>query len=332
MLAAPEDLDTSELGRVIQDSWGIEAATVAYAAAGHGSHNWRVVAPDGRRWFLKAYRHNADSSFFDATHRTAAALHAAGLGFIAAPIPDRQGRLRPAVSDRWELALLPFIEGRNTASRLEADRVAVAEVVGRLHAFGPVPEGALRWTPGYLQPELRQLLAGDLDRPWRSGPYGERARSLLARHRPGIEHLLDLSDRLVKGLEEPEGRWVITHGEPHGGNAMRDTAGAIHLIDCDAMMVAPRERDLRLLLHAGHRRSRGLDPTAVLAAYRSTAGDVEVKPSTIELFRAEWHLMEIGRYATQFSRPHREDEDSAFHWLGLRSYVPVEQNWPRLAA
>lgn len=332
MLTAPEDLDTEELTRVLPDSWGIAGSEVAYAAVGAGSHNWRVTAPDGRRWFLKAYRHGADSSFFDATHRTAAAVHEAGLDFVAAPIPDHRGRLRPAVSDRWELALLPFIEGHNTDFSLETDRVAVAAAVGRLHAFGPAPEGAIHWRPGWFQPELRQLLANDLDRPWESGPYGERARSLLARHRRGIEQLLALSDRLVRGLEESEEPRVVTHGEPHGGNTMRDTAGAVHLIDCDAMMVARRERDLRLLLHASHRRSRNLDGTAVLAAYRSTAGDVEVNPSTIELFRAEWHLIEICRYAIQFSLPHAEDEDTASCWLTLRNYVPVGQNWPQLAA
>ncbi|HEX4213383.1 MAG TPA: phosphotransferase [Candidatus Dormibacteraeota bacterium] len=332
MLTPPEDLDTEELSEVLRDGWRIEEAEVSYAAVGNGTHNWRVAAPGSRRWFLKAYRRNGDSSFFDASYRTAAALHDAGLDFITAPIADREGRLRPGLSDRWELALLPFVEGRNTDFSVSAERAGIASVVGRLHTFGPAPESALRWTPGYLQPELRELLDRELDRPWRSGPHGEPARALLTRHRAGVERLLALAERLADRLAGSGEPWVITHGEPHGGNTMRDEVGATHLIDCDAMMVAPRERDLRLLLHASHRGPRGVDGTEVLAAYRAAAGEVEVRSFVVELFRAEWYMMEICRYATGFFRPHTEYEDMENAWRGLRNYVPAEPNWLEIRA
>ena len=111
-----------------------------------------------------------------------------------------------------------------------------------------------------------------------------------------------------------------------------DTRGQIHLIDCDAMMLAPRERDLRLLLHVSHEGPLRLDNRPVLAAYRSAAGAVAARSFALELFRAEWHLMEISAYGQQFRGEHERTEGTAAHWWTLNRYLPVSRNWPAMAA
>ncbi|HEY8454207.1 MAG TPA: phosphotransferase [Actinopolymorphaceae bacterium] len=330
MLTPPPDLTADDVIRFLRTHWTLDPVEVSYVPAGHGSHNWSVVSSDGARWFLKASHTSPDSDFFQATAETAAALHAAGLDFVLAPVRARSGNPRPQVSPRWELSLFPHIDGRNPDFTSNAERALVAETLGRLHAHRPLPDAAVRWEPGYLQPELQEVLARELDRPWCDGPYGERARSLLVRSRSGIERLLAHSDELVARLESSQEPWVITHGEPHGGNTLLDSSGRIHLIDCDAMMVAPRERDLRLVLYASHRRPRDLDNAEVMAAYQRQAGQVEPRLFVLELFRAEWHLMEICRYARLFSRVHSESADTAARWTTLNKYVSVEQNWPNL--
>lgn len=315
----------------MQEHWGLAEAVVTYAPLGHGSHNWSAEVGESR-WFVKAYRSGADSAFFQATQASTAALGDRGVSCVLAPVRSRGGLALVPVSPSWELAIFPFVRGRN-ADFLSSDRELVASAVGELHAFGPVPSDALRWAPGWLQPELRARLASGLSGPWSEGPYGERARTLLLRCRSGIEALLALSDRLVARLESSSEPWVMTHGEPHGGNSMIDSStGAAVLIDCDAMLVAPRERDLRLLLHASHKGPRGLDNAAVLAAYHRAAGPVVPREWVMELFRAEWHLLEIARYAEQFAAPHVESADTAARIVSLESYVPVTQNWPELNA
>jgi spectinomycin phosphotransferase len=113
---------------------------------------------------------------------------------------------------------------------------------------------------------------------------------------------------------------------------MLDTTGDIRLIDCTAMMVAPREPDLWLLFYVGHQYPLDVDNTDVLAAYRRGVGQpVEPRPFVMELFRAEWHLMEISAYGQDFAGPHEEGADLAAHWRTLNRYLPVTQNWPRLA-
>jgi spectinomycin phosphotransferase len=327
--------ECSRLLRILRLTWfpvastrigGLDVVEVTYAPVGHGSHNWIAVADDGTKWFVKAYRSGPNSGFFQATYQTAAALVDAGLDFVSGPIRDLTGKTLSQVAQGWEISVLPFIDGRNPDFSSD-ERVQVAEILGRLHAFTPLPDVAPRWKPGWLQPELKQVLAGELDRRWAEGPYGERARALFMSSRDGIERLLARSEDLAARLADSGDPFVVTHGEPHDSNTMIGSAGTIHLVDCDAMMAAPRERDLRLLLHASHRRARDLDNTQVIAAYRRSAGRVEARPFVLELFRAEWHLIEMARYARLFSGPHRQTADVQSNWKSLNGYLPVSQNW-----
>jgi spectinomycin phosphotransferase len=301
---------------------------VTYAPVGHGSHNWSVEA-NGTRWFVKANR-GQDPEFLRTVLTSVDALGESGLDCVLAPVRSLTGAVVAEVSPHWHLTLFPFVRGRN-ADFTGADRALVATALGRLHAFEPLPENAMLWEPGWYQPELRERLATDLDRSWSDGPYGERARTLLTRYREGVEALLALSDRLVERLAADDQPYVMTHGEPHGGNSMIDESGEAILIDCP-MMVAPRERDLRLLLHGSHKGTRGWDNAEVLAAYHRAAGPVEPREWMIELFRAEWHLIEIARYAELFSGPHVDSADTAARIATLEGYVPVTRNWPGLTA
>lgn len=327
MLTAPEDLTVDHVASHLREHWALEAVAVHYLPAGHGSHNFVARGTDGRSWFVKANRAGPGSMFFQATYETTAQLHQRGLEFVSAPVRSRSGEVLPRVSDAWDLGLFHHIDGRNPHLDHPAERAQIAQILGRLHEFTPLPVDALRWDPTWLQPELRQILIDGLTQRWAGGRYGQMARDLLATNRSGVERLLDQSERLVARTADDDEPYVVTHGEPHAGNTMLDRSGAMHLIDCDAVIVAPRERDLRVLLHASHRRPRGLDNTDVLAAYRSTAGPVVPRDHVLEAFRAEWHLIEIARYAQQFLGPHGDSADVRDSWQALNRYVPVEQNW-----
>lgn len=304
--------------------WELSPDRVAYEAAGHGSHNWTVQAVDGVRWFIKADR--SPCAARTAAYLTAAQLHAGGLDFVHAAIPDRFGELRRRVG-AWEISVFPFIDGHNPDFTDNTQRAQIAAVIGQLHHPQPTAIIAPRWTPGHEKAELIEFLDSELDRPWNDGPYAARAHALVRASEPGIRELLNLHDRLTDRLNQSDQPWVITHGEPHGGNTMIDTHGDVHLIDCDDMMLAPAERDLWLLLHVFHQRPFITGTSGILAAYHRTQGLSEPRRFAIELMRADWHLMEISSYSRAFSQPHAKSEDLAAHWQALNTYLPVEQNW-----
>jgi aminoglycoside phosphotransferase (APT) family kinase protein len=81
----------------------------------------------------------------------------------------------------------------------------------------------------------------DLGRPWDGGPFSEPARRELARHVEVVTQALAELDRQIDKLAAPDGRMVVTHGEPHPGNLIQTSAGLV-LIDWDTVAVA-RRRD-----------------------------------------------------------------------------------------
>ena len=329
MLTPPPGLTPEIVAEWLAQHWGLVGCRASYLPAGAGSHNW-VVEGDGDRWFVKVDPAGPDSAFFDATYATAAALAEAGLDVVLGPVRDLSGAPRRRVSTEWDFTAFPYVHGRNVTRDL-ADRAMVARAIGGLHASQHVPDEAPSWEPGWFQPELRHLLEHELDQRWDGGPFGERARGLLLADRPAILRLLELSDRCVQKLAESADRWVVTHGEPNSGNVMIDAAGQVVLIDCNAMLVAPRERDLRVLLF-GHDGVERPGRAEIMAAYQRVAGPVQARAFVLELFVAEWHLMEIGRYAQRFSRLHGDSEDARAAWVALTGYVPVGQHWPALVA
>jgi len=153
----------------------------------------------------------------------------------------------------------------------------------------------------------------DLERPWSSGPFGEPARQLLQASAHDIERRLQEYDELVAHLRESSDSWVVTHGEPHRGNVIRDPRGGVYLVDWDTTLIAPRERDLRMVLD---RELTGWDE------YIAVGGTVSLNQEAIELYRRWWDLADIGIYSVLFRRPHERTEDTIASWENLAEYLP----------
>lgn len=331
MLERPPNLTDEQIVTALKDDWHLAPVQVSYADLGRGSFNWTATDADGRRWFIKVNPQTQEPEFFDRTYKTAAELHEAGLDFVHAAIPTPHGDLRRPIAGGYLMSVFAYIDGRNRTHD-QADRVRLAEALGRLHAHTPIPQVAFRLTLGYRIPQFREQLARKTSTPWDTGPFGDPARSLFRAARPGLERLLETYDRWAARYENDDEPMVMTHGEPHTGNTMVTATGEVRLIDCDAMMAGPRERDLRLLLDASHDGPLGLDNTAVIAAYRRGTGSaVAPRRYVMDMLRAEWHLGEIGAYLANLSEPHGVDRDTVADWRAFTGYVPAEQNWPELA-
>jgi aminoglycoside phosphotransferase (APT) family kinase protein len=106
--------------------------------------------------------------------------------------------------------------------------------------------------------------------------------------------------------------WVLTHGEPHGGNILTGPDGSLHLVDWDTALVAPRERDLHMVLDDA---GTGWDE------YRAVSGAVSLDRDALRLYRELWALADIASFTVALRRAHDQTEDAA-HALGaLRFYL-----------
>jgi spectinomycin phosphotransferase len=328
VLTEPKDLDRAELEALLERHWGLRGVTLTYLQVGFGSHHWLaddvrssrkfVTVDDLEAGFQAGADTNSAFAALDRAFRSAAALRdSAKLEFVVAPLPDHEGHVIRRLSDRYAVTVSPLIEGSSsTYGSYESldDRRRMGGVLGRLHAATKhVPPGLPRREDFALpsRAELVQAL-GDLDRPWSSGPFAEPARRLLQATAHDLEQRLQEYDEVVARVRESSDPWVLTHGEPHRANVIRDPRGGVHLVDWDTTLIAPRERDLRMVLDGD---LTGWDE------YVAVAGAASLNQQAIELYRLWWDLADVGIYIALFRRAHERAEDTNASWENLAAYL-----------
>jgi spectinomycin phosphotransferase len=330
MRALPEGLVADAVAAALRDGWGFDVGLAEYAAVGAGSYHWVVADTGGRRRFVtaddlaqKAWLGDTPDAAFDGLRcafDTAVALRDGGLEFVVAPLPASRGESLRRIDARYTIALFPLVEGEaGEFGYFENDGEALREVVALLAALHEAEPGASVRTAGLELPGRGHLEAAlaELDVPWTGGPLAEPARAAVRRSASELAELLALADELAAAARRDGGDWVVTHGEPHAGNVMR-TGGGRRLVDWDTVALAPRERDLWLLVAGGGR--------AVVDDYERLTG---VRPSDagLDYFRLMWELKDLAEYLNVLRAPHREDADTTRQLGALLKIGALHAEW-----
>ena len=304
----------------LTEQWGLGGVSVEYLPEGFGSHHWRAESDDGG-WYvtvddLTERMQERGESRPEVLHRLAAALSTAralrdaGLDFVVAPVPTTADDIVETVGEHFAVAVYPAVDGTSHewgAFETREERMAVLERIILVHgASGQARDHTYVEDFAVTNRGELALALDDLSEAWEGGPYSERAQQLLDRHAPAVVRLVERFDELAETVDHEPERWVVTHGEPHPGNTITTDQGVM-LIDWDTALVAPPERDLRILADGA---------PEVLDRYADVTG---VRPSgdTIELYRRSWSLTEISIFLAQFRRPHTDTEDMETSWSSL---------------
>jgi spectinomycin phosphotransferase len=323
----PAGLDVADLKDALERHWGLRDVRLEYLPVGFGGYHWRAVDAGGTHRFVTAddlfagfqAGDDAETAFraLERAYGTAAALSERGLEFVLAPLPDLEGAVVRRLSDRYTLSTAVFVEGEPGSwgdYESPGERRTIARLLGRLHAATDDVDLDLPRAEDFTLPRRDDLATAlrEVDRPWDSGPFGEPARRLLAGAADAIERRLADYDRLVTSVRARSDAWVVTHGEPHRGNVVRDSDGGVHLVDWDTTLLAPRERDLWWVLD---------DELTGWDEYRAAAGEVTLRADAIDLYRRGWDLADIAIFAAQFRAPHERTEDTLVAFEGLSGYL-----------
>ena len=315
VLTEPADLDRAELAAAVERHWALGGLRLDYLPVGFGSHHWRAG-----EWFITVDDLSAghqpgpdpDASFeaLDRAYRTAAVLRDdAGLDFVVAPVADSEGAVIRRLRDRYAVTVFPFVAGESSEwGPYESgdERRTMSAILARLHAATEQLPNGLPRVEGFALPARDGFedALSDLDRAWTTGPFAERTRHLLRETGSGLEHLVRDYDALADDVRGRSDGWVITHGEPHRANVIRSPGRNRHLVDWDTTLLAPRERDLHMVLDDD------------LTGWNEYAADVpaELDEPTLRLYRRWWELSDITTFVDLFRRPHSRTEQTATSW------------------
>ena len=329
--APPEELESSALIDFLADGWDFDVEAIHYAPVGGGSYHWVVEDLEGRRGFVtaddldhKPWLGDTRESAFDGLRRafdTADALRDGGLSFVVAPILTTRGETVRRIGQRYSISLFPFMDGQTgTFGHYEtAERAALLAMLAKLHR-APVVGSVTSHVDLDLAGRRRlEAALRALNRTWSGGPFSEPARKLLAPHAHYVAELLALSDRLSVDVARRSTDWVVTHGEPHGGNVMR--VGESHvLVDWDTVALAPPERDLWMF---------GGDNGEEADGYADATGH-ELDAVAMNFFRLRWDLADIAAFTDLLRSPHEHTEDTEKAYDALKFYVGARVRWAAL--
>ena len=305
--------------------WGVRAP-LEYLAVGFGSHHWRAgdafVTVDDLAAGFQAGADAGDAfTALVRAYSTAAALRdAGGLEFVLAPLRDDEGTLIRRVSERYAVSVTPFVEG--TAGSWgpygsKDERRRMGELLGRLHAAGAVVPADLPLRDELTIPSRAALeeALSSTSASWGAGPYAEATRALLAPRAGELRERLAAYDADAARVGARAGGWVVTHGEPHRANVLVDTNGRLLLIDWDTTRVAPRERDLWLVLD---------DELTGWDEYAAVMGDASLDLEALGVYRRWWDLADIAGFVADLRAVKDENENAAAIFAGLRGYLSDE--------
>jgi len=307
VIVEPTDLPAQRVLDQVRARWDDSAVRVEHAPVGVRAFHWVVADAAAPRWFATA---DILATSSDRLQRVRAYEVAAHLGekldFVVAPVHDRMGQVAVDLSPGYLLSVSRFEPGRAGPGFYADDdeRVAVARLLGRLHASAR-PPGMRTWQPsiGWRSDAQRDDLVRVVQRDsWTAGPLSEQAGHRLNEARAAMRAALTRFDLLVAAVRGAADRWVLTHGEPHTGNVLQCPSGP-RLVDWHTLALAPRERDLRHLM-------LGATSSGPLRAYVDAGGvPGPLSPDTLELFDLEWRLSEVAAFAVRLARPHPGSED-----------------------
>ncbi|MFC3503510.1 phosphotransferase enzyme family protein [Micromonospora krabiensis] len=302
------DVDERSLATEVAAAWGVDVTGLAFLPLGLDGNAWayRVDAAGGERYFLKLRR----GDFARAAVLLPGFLRAQGVRQVVAPIdlPDG-GASRPFGDHR--LLLYPFHDGGSLWGRGLTDRqwVEYGEFLGRLHAVTPTADLA-----AVLPVETYRSSAGERLRALGEqaatsevlGDFWDRYAAVLRRLSARVD---DLAARLTRGQH------VICHADVHPGNLIADGDGPLHVVDWDAPILAPRERDL-MFVYSGDFGDHPINAHRA-ALFRRGYGPLEPDRTMLGYYRSERQLDDVTAFLDSILNAEASPESQAndLHWL-----------------
>jgi len=295
MLEPPKLADDLILAQ-LSASYDLSVQALEFLPVGNDARAWsyRIETATGT-FFLKLRRGAVNrAALFVPRH-----LLKCGINSVVAPIPANSGGLyaRIHADDDYALMLYPFIRGdsHRDMSLSAAQWRHWGRIMRSIHDSSIPPElaryvpneaFALKWLDKLERVEA--LLA--------HGDYDGEAAEAIARIWRENEDVIKLCRRrylaLGARLADRSPEYILCHADIHRANIILDAAGALHIVDWDETVLAPKERDLMFFIDDGF----SADATdAFLTGY----DDAAVDPLALAYYKTDWVMQEFADYGAR---------------------------------
>jgi spectinomycin phosphotransferase len=247
MLTKPNIADKLIISH-IHDEYNLHVSTLAFLPLGAdmGTVVYRVVADDGTLYFLKLRK-----GFDEISVTVPLFLKSQGIKEIIAPF-ETKSRKGWADFGEYKMILYPFIEGKNGFEMELSDshKQTFGAVLNAIHSVQIPPELKRQIPQETYSPKFREQV-DEYQRQVENNTFSDLNAAKLAdfikSKRNEIDRLIKRTKEMASGLQAQSHEFVLCHTDIHGGNILITNDNQFFIVDWDAPLLAPKERDLMFI-------------------------------------------------------------------------------------
>jgi spectinomycin phosphotransferase len=323
MLEEP-DLEDEQIIACLQDEYGLLAVQVAFLPLGADRDTavYRAVADDETPYFCKLRR-----GVFDETSVALPKfLSDQGIVQILPPLMTKTGQLW-ANLDAFKVILYPYVEGHDAYEGGLSDRqwVDFGTALKSIHTAVVPPALVRRIQQETYSPKWREIVRtflGRVEDDAFDDPVAGKLAALLKARRDQIDDLVRRTERLARALLSQSREFILCHSDIHAGNILIDTNGTFHIVDWDAPILAPKERDLMFV--GGGQMAAWRTPREEETLFYQGYGQTQVDPIALAYYRYERIVEDIAVYCEQIFLTNEggKDREQSYQYLAS-NFLPT---------
>lgn len=229
--------------------YGIHVSTLTFLPLGAdiNASVYKAEAHDGSSYFVKL----KSSHHQDISHLIIDLLQDAGIKQIIPVLKTLHNHPTQRIGD-FTSTVSPFIKGHDGFRKdLTSDQwVAFGKVLRQIHEIEVPPSVQTILKKESYSPKWREAvrqLCCFIETERRGDESAVQLVAFMKRHAASIHRLVERAEQLGQKLQKQSPGFSLCHSDIHGGNLMMDVNDAIYMVDWDAPIMAPKERDLMFI-------------------------------------------------------------------------------------
>lgn len=298
MLEKP-DLADEKIVVCLRNAYGVEASQLTFLPLGVDVNAavYRAITADATAYFVKLRR----GPFDEAAVRLPKFLSDQGIAQIIPPLPTTTGQLWATVDD-FKVILYRFVEGGNgyevalTAEHWRTLGAALKQVHTTTYPSALANTIAQEAYSAQWRDSVKAFLAQVAVARF-AEPVAQQTAQILQTNHTTILELIARTEQLARQLQEQSLAYTVCHTDLHAGNFLIDPHGVLYIVDWDAPLRAPKERDL---MFAGSGLGGGWHtPAAEETFFYQGYSSTNVNPTALAYYRYERIIQDIAAFCEQ---------------------------------
>jgi spectinomycin phosphotransferase len=247
MLEKPDISDKLIIAR-LQEEYHLRVAELIFLPLGadQGSAVYRVVSEDGTDYFLKLRK-----GFDEITVTIPLFLKSQGIQEIISPF-ETKSKQGWANFGEYKMILYPFIDGKNGFEMELTDdhKRRLGSALKAIHSTQVSPELKRLIPKEAFSPQWRERirsLQAQVEELSFQDPNAAKLALFMKSKRNEITQLVERAESLASELQSKLLELVLCHTDIHGANILVTENNDFYIVDWDAPLLAPKERDLMFI-------------------------------------------------------------------------------------